>query len=73
MTTHGRGLFVEMGASREAQVVLTQTYVAVIVVVALLIARRRLVGRMPCASGKRSAASAASGDARGWRLNWQRR
>ncbi|MFN8070466.1 MAG: SpoIIE family protein phosphatase [Mycobacterium sp.] len=39
MTTHGRGLFVEMGASREAQVVLTQTYVAVIVVVALLIAQ----------------------------------
>ncbi len=39
MTTHGRGLFVNMGASREAQVVLTQTYVAVIVVVALLIAQ----------------------------------
>lgn len=39
MTTHGRGLFVSMGASREAQVALTQMYVAVIVVVALLIAQ----------------------------------
>lgn len=39
MTTHGRGLFVSMGVSREAQVALTQTYVAVIVVVALLIAQ----------------------------------
>jgi integral membrane sensor domain MASE1 len=39
MTTHGRGLFIATGASPRAQVALTQMYLAVIVVVALLIAQ----------------------------------
>ncbi|MCB1264442.1 MAG: SpoIIE family protein phosphatase [Mycobacterium sp.] len=39
MTTHGRGIFSSTGAPRETQVALTQIYVAVIVVVALLIAQ----------------------------------
>lgn len=39
MTTHGHGLFAGTGAPPRTQVVLTQIYVAVIVVVALLIAQ----------------------------------
>lgn len=39
MTTHGRGLFASTGAPRETQVTLTQIFVAVVVVVALLIAQ----------------------------------
>lgn len=39
MTTHGRGLFASTGAPPQTQVALTQIYVAVIVVVALLIAQ----------------------------------
>ncbi|MGI9125783.1 MAG: MASE1 domain-containing protein, partial [Mycobacterium sp.] len=37
MTTHGHGLFETYGVSQEAQVALTQAFVAVIVVVAMLI------------------------------------
>lgn len=39
MTTHGRGMFADTGAPPGTQVVFTQTYVAVLVVVALLIAQ----------------------------------
>lgn len=39
MTTHGRGMFADTGASPGLQVIITQIYVAVLVVVALLIAQ----------------------------------
>lgn len=39
MTTHGRGLFTTMGLTLSARIILTQVFIAVVVVVAMLIAQ----------------------------------